>query len=875
MANKIINESGYSQYNFNYEKTDLFQDLKKLFSTDVIIRDQGNGELKVIDINQIQSNGILQSNSLIDRFSKIYTTSGLGVYNSFNNYNFQALRAQLYLDYDAMDTDAIIHSALDIYADESVLKNEKNKNIKIISTNEEIKKELENLYYNIINVNFNLWFWIRNLVKYGDFFLKLELLERFGVYNVIPFTPYGIVREEGYDRRRPNAIRFKFDPTHIQGASSGFGIAAPYPYASNRSIYFENYEMVHLRLQGDINYLPYGTSILENGRKLFKQYVLIEDAALIHRIARSPEKRIYYINVGAIPPEEVDAYIQKMISNIKRTPLVDPKTGDYNLKYNMMNMLDDFFVPVRGNDVTTKIDTIKGLDYAGMEDIAYFREKLFAALKVPKAFMGYEKDLCIAPDTKIPLLDGRILTANEIIDEFNKGIKNYVYSIDETTKDIVPGEIEWAGFTRMNTKTIKVWLDNNQYIQCTPDHLFLTREGEWIEAQNLKEGQSLMPLYLKKSIFKKIINFILKGKTKYKVLKIEEVEELIDTCDLTIKDYHNFGTEAGVIIHNSGKSTLAAQDIRFARTIERIQAIVLSELKKIGLVHLYIKGFKTEELGNFDLSLTLPSIIYEQEQIALLKEKMELAKNMVADNYFSTDYIYENIFKMTQHEYFSMRDEIKEDLKRTFNNSQIKSEGNDNETSGQIFGTPHRLAKLYQQNADGSEAKKIPPGYGEKELNTYPLPGRPVSNTTILRTDDDPLTRDRLGRKDIEDTLNVRNDLDPKHNYKGKKVLSLEENIKPLNQQEIFLIEDLKYKTGKVGIIKESKQNKKVSYPKIKSILAESLDFDENREKVLTQQEINDIKNEGINILVESQQYNMEDNSDNILSKYEQKIFKD
>ena len=143
MANKIINESGYSQYNFNYEKTDLFQDLKKLFSTDVIIRDQGNGELKVIDINQIQSNGILQSNSLIDRFSKIYTTSGLGVYNSFNNYNFQALRAQLYLDYDAMDTDAIIHSALDIYADESVLKNEKNKNIKIISTNEEIKKELE------------------------------------------------------------------------------------------------------------------------------------------------------------------------------------------------------------------------------------------------------------------------------------------------------------------------------------------------------------------------------------------------------------------------------------------------------------------------------------------------------------------------------------------------------------------------------------------------------------------------------------------------------------------------------------------------------------------------------------------------------------
>ena len=226
--------------------------------------------------------------------------------------------------------------------------------------------------------------------------------------------------------------------------------------------------MAHFRLLTDTNFLPYGRSYIEPARKLFKQYTLMEDAMLIHRIVRAPEKRIFYINVGNIPPNEIENFMQKTISKMKRTPYMDERTGEYNLRYNMQNMLEDFYIPIRGNDQATKIDTTPGLQYDGIADVEYLRDKLFAALKVPKAFIGYDAD-------------------------------------------------------------------------------------------------------------------------------------------------------------TEGKATLAAQDIRFARTIERIQRILVSELQKIALVHLYTQGYKDENLTNFELSLTTPSIIYDQERVALMTEKMTLA----------------------------------------------------------------------------------------------------------------------------------------------------------------------------------------------------------------------------------------------------------
>ena len=591
----------------------LFDNLKRLFSSDVVIRNVGGDELRVIDTDRIQSLGTLQTNALVDRFTKIYTTSGAGIYNLNNVYNYQSLRVQLYADYEAMDTDAIVASALDIIADECTLKNEHGEMLHIRSSDENIQKILYNLFYDVLNIEFNLWSWSRNMCKYGDFYLKLEIAEKFGVYNVIPFSSYSIIREEGTNPKNPTYVRFKYDPTSVSG------ISAPQTQAalgtSTSDIYFENYEMAHFRLLSDVNYLPYGRSYLEPGRKIFKQMILMEDAMLIHRIVRAPEKRIFYMNVGAIPPNEVEAFMQKTVQKLKKVPFVDPQTGQYNLKYNMMNMMEDFYIPVRGNDQSTRIETAKGLEYNGIEDVAYLRDKLFAALKIPKAFMGYEKDL-------------------------------------------------------------------------------------------------------------------------------------------------------------TGKATLAAEDIRFARTVERIQRILLSELTKIALVHLYTQGYDGESLTNFDLSLTTPSIIYDQERVALMKEKVDLASQIMENGLLPTDWIYDNLFHFSEDQYDEYRDLIVQDKARVFRLNQIEAEGNDPSETGQVYGTPHQLATAYGKGrGDGP----VPTGYDEKNPNEpVHLVGRPKASVSNINRQDSPFGKDRIGAKTYSTAGVDQEDSITRTAWKGGSPLALE-----------------------------------------------------------------------------------------------------
>ena len=550
----------------------LFTSLQRLFSTDILVRNVGGDELKIADVNHIQSTGKYQTNSLLDRFSRLYIYNNKNIFNP--NLNYQTLRVQLYSDYEAMDTDAIIASTLDILADESTLKNQVGEVLSIKSTDENIQRVLYNLYYDVLNIEFNLWSWVRNMCKYGDFFLKLEISEKFGVYNVLPYTVYHMVRHEGMDKEDPTKVTFSIDPDGLASSSDPNYI----PNNSKSVIALDNYEVAHFRLLSDTNYLPYGRAYIEPARKIYKQLTLMEDAMLIHRIMRAPEKRMFYINVGSIPPNEVEQFMQKTINNIKKTPYVDPQTGQYNLKFNMQNMMEDFYLPVRGGDTSTRIETTKGLEYDGTNDIEYLRDKMFAALKVPKAYFGFEKDL-------------------------------------------------------------------------------------------------------------------------------------------------------------TGKATLAAEDIRFARTVERIQRIVESELTKIGLVHLYSQGFDKESLVNFEIKLTTPSIIYEQEKVALWKEKVDLATQMQATKLFSSDYIYDMLFDISEDKYNEMRELIREDAKREFRISQIENEGNDPVATGQSFGTPHDLASIY-----GREQGELPAGYDETK------PGRPREKMSILGTNADPVGgRDRLG----------------------------------------------------------------------------------------------------------------------------------
>jgi hypothetical protein len=590
----------------------LFSRLQRLFSTDVIIRNTGDTQLKVFDVNSIQQTGNLQTNALVDRFNRIYSNSSTSLYGQQTNFNYQFLRPSLYSDYDAMDTDAIIASALDIIADESTLKNDMGEVLSIRSSDDNIQKILYNLFYDVLNVEFNLWPWVRNMCKYGDFFLKLEIAEKFGVYNVIPYTAFHIERLEGVDKDNPTEVKFRFDPEGVAASDYGY-YNVPGGGGNANSIIFDNYEVAHFRLLTDMNFLPYGRSYIEPARKLFKQYTLMEDAMLIHRIVRAPERRIFYMNVGSIPPNEIDAFMEKTVSKMKRTPYIDQQTGEYNLKYNMQNLMEDFYIPIRGNDASTKIENVTGLQWDGINDVEYLRDKLFAALKVPKAFMGY----------------------------------------DENTE---------------------------------------------------------------------------------------------------------------------GKATLAAQDIRFARTIERIQRILTSELYKIALVHLYTQGYRDEQLANFELSMTTPSIIYDQERVALMKEKMDLSAVMMESKLFPSDWIYDNIWHLSEDQYDEYRDLIRSDTKRKFRLTQIENEGNDPVETGRSYGTPHDLASLYGDGRTASDPANVPKGYNEREKPS----GRPKEKVSNRNTQDDNFGRDRLGSKGMKDDYNSNDKL--KVDFKGGSPLALENN---------------------------------------------------------------------------------------------------
>ncbi len=534
---------------------DVFSRLKRLFSTNNIVTNIGGRKLKVVDTGNLQ--GYVQTN-LVDRYQKLYSGAAQLQQYGYNDQLYQQqLRLGLFRDYESMDSDSIIASALDIYSDESTMKNEYGEVLNIKTTNDNIYDILHNLFYDVINIEFNLWPWIRNMTKYGDFFLQLEVADKYGVVNVTPMSPYDIARLEGHDEGNPQLVQFMLTPLGDSNRHTG---------KKQDTLTYENYEVAHFRLLSDSNYVPYGRSMLEAGRKVWKQLTLMEDAMLIHRIMRAPEKRVFKLDIGNIPPAEVDNYMQQVINKMKKAPVIDEKTGEYNLRYNIQNLTEDFFLPVRGGDSGTQIESLSGLDYDSVDDIEYLKNRLLASLRVPKAFLGYEEGL-------------------------------------------------------------------------------------------------------------------------------------------------------------GSKATLAAEDVRFARTIERIQRIVVSELTKIAVVHLYAQGYRDQELVNFDLGLTNPSTIYEQEKIELWNNKTSLAESMVRDGLLSSEWIYKNIFGFTDEQIKENDNQIIFDYKSKFRRQQIEAEGNDPAKTGQSQGTPSDLAMGrtgHELDDEGGSEEGGQPGAGRpKEPNKY------------------------------------------------------------------------------------------------------------------------------------------------------------
>jgi len=539
----------------------VFSRLQKLFSTSTIVRKTEKG-VKVIDTDEYQN----MTTNLVDRFMKLKVTNyGNGGLESAMSY--QQVRIDLFRDYDSMDTDPILSAALNTYADEATARNEFGNVLKIHHEDEHVKQILENLFYDIMNVEFNLWPWARNLVKYGDLYLQLEMAEGLGIVNVLPMSTYEMSRVEGFDQTNPQRVKFIYAP--YQNPYNAVGQTAKKEY--------ENYEIAHFRLNNDSNFLPYGKSMLEGARRVWKQLMLMEDAMLIHRVMRAPEKRIFKVDVGNIPPNEVDNYMQKIINASKKVPFVDEKTGEYNLKYNIQNLIEDYYMPVRGSDNGTSIDTLKGLEYNMIDDINYLKGKLMAALQIPKAYLGYEED-------------------------------------------------------------------------------------------------------------------------------------------------------------TNGKATLAAMDVRFAKTIERIQRVMISELTKIAIVHLYAQGIEDERLTNFTLELTIPSKIYEQEKVELYTAKVGLITQMQQTKMFSKEWMYDAVMKMAKDEQDEMTLQVLEDTKQTFRLTSIETQGVDPAKETGTDGPTNVEEELNRLNAELEEDAKV---------------GRPKDPVRYGK-DDHPQGRDPLGIKTLK-----------------------------------------------------------------------------------------------------------------------------
>lgn len=502
--------------------------------------------------------------------------------------------------HNSMDNDAIISSALDIYADECTKKNELGNIINISSSDDEIQQILHNLFYDILNIEFNIWPWVRSVCKYGDFFLGLQIKENEGIQNVVPLSAYEIIREEGFDPENPSDIRFQYDG--VYGKKE-----------------FHNFEIAHFRLLNDSNFIPYGKSVVENARRVWKQATLLEDAMLIHRIMRAPERRVFKLDVGNINPADVDAYIKKQQATLKKIPYINPATGDYNLKYNIQNLTEDFFLPVRGGDSGTSIENLPGLEYQAIDDLEFIQKRMFAALKIPRAYLGYEED-------------------------------------------------------------------------------------------------------------------------------------------------------------TSGKAVLAAEDFRFAGTVERIQRMIASELYKIAAVHLYALGKTDESLVNFTLSLTINSTVYEQEKIRIWQEKIRTAADAKENKMISEDWLYDNIFGFSEAEIKDQRERVVEDTMRTFRLQQILEEGNDPVDSGQNVKDgevvdPFAPKPALDGDDDDDGDTKSPADYSGDEFKKG---GRPRENQTKYGTDKHSNGRDPLGNKENHQAFSKNEILLKIQNMKSKKGMLIE-----------------------------------------------------------------------------------------------------
>ena len=349
--------------NPNNSANPLFKQLTKLLSGPIVnYRRQDTRRLKRRQLDKFRSR--FRSASGQEFKTSVYSD----VYNALNyDYYSNQNRLDRYVDFDQMEYTPEIASSLDIYADEMTTFSVYRPILNIKCKNEEIKSSIETLLYSVINIEFNLYGWCRSMCKYGDYFLYLDIEEDEGIKNVIGLPSNEVERLEGEDKNNPNYIQYQWNTAGLT---------------------LENWQVGHFRVLGNDKFAPYGTSVLEPARRIWRQLTLLEDAMMAYRIVRSPDRRAFYIDVGGIPPQDVEQYMQHVMTQMKRNQIVDANTGRVDLRYNPLSIEEDYYIPVRGGQSGTKIESVGGGKYTGdIDDVKYLRDKLFSALKVPPAYL--------------------------------------------------------------------------------------------------------------------------------------------------------------------------------------------------------------------------------------------------------------------------------------------------------------------------------------------------------------------------------------------------------------------------------------------------------------------------------------------------------
>ena len=354
-----------------------------------------------------------QSQYIADKWSKLDQS----LYNQ--SVYYEPTRMAAYYDYESMEFTPEVSAALDIYAEESTTMSEKGEILTIYSESERIKTILEDLFQNKLDINTNLQMWARGMAKYGDDFVYLKIDPERGIIGVQQLPNIEIERIEGASSKKAINTDAKVPSRELRFQWK------------NKDLEFQAWEVAHFRLLGDDRKLPYGTSMLDKIRRIWKQLLLAEDAMLIYRTSRAPERRVFKIFVGNMDDKDIEPYVQKVANKFKRQPVSDPRNGQVDMRYNQMAVDQDYFVPVRDPGQTMPIETLPGAQNLGeIADIEYIQKKMLAALRIPKAFLGFEE--VVGDGKNLALMDIRFArTINKIqkslIQELNKVALIHLY----------------------------------------------------------------------------------------------------------------------------------------------------------------------------------------------------------------------------------------------------------------------------------------------------------------------------------------------------------------------------------------------------------------------------------------------------------------